>query len=126
MVSSPFLLRRERHQEAAIYNGNMYPKSIYVDANCSSVDVARSFDMRSVSASPSSYYVQKPMQNNLHASNNFSNLQHVYSNSHASATPEIHMPMNNIMSSVNQHETPNVSNFSSTSESVSPLYSFGK
>ena len=99
----------------------MYPQSVYVDANCSSVDVARSFDMRSVSANPSSYYVQKPMQNNLHVSNNFSNLQHAYSNSHASATPESHMPMNNMTSSV--YETPNVRNFNSTSESVSPFYS---
>ena len=100
----------------------MYPQSVYVDANCSFVDVARSFDMRSVSANPSSYYVQKPMQNNLHASNNFSNLQHAYSNSHASATPETHMPMNNMMSSDNQHDTPNVINFNSMQESVSPFY----
>ena len=99
----------------------MYHQSIYVDANCSSIDVARSFDMRSVSASPSSYYVQKPMQNNLHASNSFSNLQHAYSNSHASVTPETHMPMNNMTSSV--YETPNIRNFNSTSESVSPFYS---
>ena len=101
----------------------MYHQSSFVDANNSYVDVARSFHMRSVSANPSSYYVQKPMQNNLHASNNFSNLQHAYSNSHASATPEIHMPMNNMMSSVNQYETSNVSNFNSTSESVSRFYS---
>ena len=52
----------------------------YVDANYAFVDVARSYDMSTVSASPSSYFVQKPMQNNLYASThyNFSNLQHVY------------------------------------------------
>ena len=99
----------------------MYHQSPFVDANNSSVNVARSFDMRSVSASPSFYYVQKPMQNNLHASNNFSNLQPVYSNSHASATPETHMPMSNMTSSV--YETPNVRNFYSTPESVSSFYS---
>jgi hypothetical protein len=42
------------------------------------------------------------MQNNLHASTsyNFRNMQHVNSNTHASATPEIHMPMNSIQASV--------------------------
>jgi hypothetical protein len=59
------------------------------------------------------------MQNNLHA---FSNLQQL-SNSHASATPEIHMPMNNMTSSVSLYETPNVRNFSSMQDSVSSSYS---
>lgn len=46
------------------------------------------------------------MQNNLHASTsyNFSNIHHMYSNSHASATTQIHMPMNNMMSFVIQFE----------------------
>jgi hypothetical protein len=114
MVSSPFFLRRERHQEASIYNGIMNPQPPYVDANSSCVVVARSLDMYTISASPSSYYVQGPMQNNLHA---FSNLQQ------ASAAPKIHMPMNNMMSSVNQYETPNVRNFSSMQDSVSSSYS---
>jgi hypothetical protein len=101
----------------------MNPQSPYVDANYYYVDVARSFDMRSVSASPSSNYVQAPMQNNLHASTSykFSNFQHVYSNSHALGTPKIHMSMNNMMSLINQYETPAVRNFNSIQSSVSPL-----
>jgi hypothetical protein len=71
-VSSPFLLQRERHQEASIYNGIMNPQYPDVDENSSCVDAARSLDMYIVSASPSSYYVQGSIQNNLHA---FSNLQ---------------------------------------------------
>jgi hypothetical protein len=100
-------------------------QSFYADANKSYVDVARSYDMCSTSASPISYYVQMPMQNNLHDLNSysFSNMQHVYSNSHASATPEVHMPMNNVMNSVNQYETPNIINFNSMQNSVSPFYS---
>jgi hypothetical protein len=123
-VSSPFLLRRERHQEAAIYNGNMNSQSFYVDANNYYVDVARSYDMCTTSAIPCSDYMQTPMQNNLPALNsyNYSNLQHVYSNSHASATTEVHMPMNNVMNSVNQYETPNVIDFNSMQNSVSPFY----
>ena len=93
----------------------MNPRSPYVDANSSYIDVARSSNIYIVSVNPSSYYVQKPMQNNLQT---FSNLQQL-SNSHASATPEIHVPMNNMMSSVNQYETPNVRNFSSMQDSVS-------
>jgi hypothetical protein len=81
--------------------------------------------MSTVSVSPNSCYVQTPIQNNLHPSTcyNFNNLQHVYSNSHASAAPEVHMPMNNVKSSVNQYETPNVINFSIMQNSVSPFYS---
>jgi hypothetical protein len=103
----------------------MNSQSFYVDANNSYVDVARSYDMRTTSASPNSYYVQTPMQNNLHASNsyNFSNMQHIYSNSHASATPEVYMPMDNVMSSVNQYKTLNVINFDNMQNSVSPFYS---
>jgi hypothetical protein len=59
------------------------------------------------------------MQDNLHT---FSNLQQL-STSHASATPEVHMPMNNMMSSVNEYEIPNVRNFSSMQDSVSSFYS---
>ena len=85
----------------------MNPQSSYVDANYSYVDVGRSFDMNTVSASPSSYYEQKPMQNNLYASNpyNFSNVQHVYSGSHASAAP-YHRPMSTVGYSTDQYETP--------------------
>jgi hypothetical protein len=90
-----------------------------------SVDVARSSYRLTTSAIPNSYYVQTPIENNLHAltSYNFSNLQHVYSNSHASATPDIYTPMNDVMSLVNQYETPNVINFSIMQNSVSPFYS---
>jgi hypothetical protein len=65
------------------------------------------------------------MQNNFYGSSsyNFSNFQHVNLNSHASATPEIHMPMNNMMSSTNQYETLDVGNASRIQASVSPLYS---
>ena len=101
----------------------------FVDANNSYV-VARSPNEHNVSASPSfinhaSNYAQGPMQNNLHASNSydFSNVQHMYPNSHALATPQIHMPMNNMMSLVNQFETPHVKLPNSTLESVSPFYS---
>ena len=63
------------------------------------------------------------MQNNSYADHyNFSNLQHVYSNSHASATPEIHGPMNNMTSSVYSYETPNVRSFNYMQESVSDFY----
>ena len=113
-IFDPFLLRRDRHQVAAIYKGNMNTQFTYVDANNAYV-VARSFNQYNVSASPSfisqaSSYAQQPIQNNLHASTsyNFSNMQHMCPNSHASATPQIYMPMNNMMSSVNQDETPHV------------------
>jgi hypothetical protein len=96
----------------------------YVDANYSYVDVARSSDRLTTSAIPSSYYVQTPMENNLLAPTcNFSNFQHAYSNSHASATLAVHMPMNNMMNLVNQYETPNVINFDIMQNSVSPFYS---
>ena len=101
----------------------------FVDANNPYV-VARSPNEHNVSASPSFInhafnYVQEPMQQNLHASTsyNFSNMQHMYSNSHASATPEIHMPMKNMMSSVNQVETPHIGTSDSMQQSVSPFYS---
>jgi hypothetical protein len=101
----------------------------YVDANNAYV-VARSSNEHNVSASPSflnhaSNYVQGPMQNNLHASNSydFSNIQHMYPNSHASATPQINMPMNNMMGLGNQFETPHVKISNSIQESVSPFYS---
>ena len=101
----------------------------YVDANNAYV-VARSSNEHIVSASPSfinhaSNYVQQPIQNNLHASTsyNFSNMQHMYPNSHASATPQIYMPMNNMMSSVNQVETPYVGTSNGMQQSVSSFYS---
>ena len=47
----------------------------------------------------------------------------MYPNSHASATPQIHMPINNMMGSVNQFGTPHVKIFNSIEESVSPFYS---
>jgi hypothetical protein len=67
----------------------MNSQSSFVDANNSYAEVARFFDMSTVSASPNSCYVQTPVQNNLHPSTcyNFNNLQHVYSNSYASAAP---------------------------------------
>ena len=85
----------------------MNTQSPCVDAN-NSYGVTRSFNEYTLSASPSFFnhaanYVQEPIQSNLHASTSYdtSNMHHVYSNSHASATPQIHMPMNNMMSSVN-------------------------
>ena len=100
----------------------------YVDANNSYV-VARSPNEHDVSASPSfinhsSNYVQQPVHNNPYASSSsFSNMQHMYPNSHASATPQIYMPMNNMMSSVNQVETPHVGSSNSIQQSVSSFYS---
>ena len=101
----------------------------YVDATNAYV-VARSSNEHNVSASPSfinhvSNYVQQPIRNNLHASTsyNFSNMQHMYPNSHASATPKIYMPMNNMMSSVNQVETPHVGTSNRMQQSVSTFYS---
>jgi hypothetical protein len=101
----------------------MNSQSSFVDSNNSYADVARFFDMSTVSASPNSCYVQTPIQNNLHPLTcyNFNNLHHVYSNSHASAALEVHMPMNNVMNSVNQYEAPNVINFSSMQNNVSIL-----
>ena len=101
----------------------------YVDANNAYV-VARSSNEHNVSASPSfinhaSNYVQGPMQQNLHDSTsyNFSNMQHMYPSSHASATPQTYMPMNNMMSSVNQVETPYVGTSNGMQQSVSSFYS---
>ena len=103
-----------------------------VDAN-NSYGVTRSFNEYTLSASPSlfnhaSNYVHRPIQSNLHDSTSYdtSNMQHMYSNSHASATPQIHMPMNNMMGSVNQFETPHVKISNSIQESVSPFYSSAK
>ena len=50
-------------------------------------------------------------------------MQHMYPNSHASATPQIYMPMNNMMSSVNQVETPYVGTSNAMQQSVSSFYS---
>jgi hypothetical protein len=103
----------------------MNSESFYVDANNSYAEVARFFNMSTVSASPNSCYVQTPIQNNLHPSScyNFDNSQHVYSNSHASAALEVYIPMNNMMNSVNQYEAPNVINFYNMQNNVSPFYS---
>src|SRR3954471_13109776 len=49
-------------------------------------------------------------------------MQHMYPNPHASATPEIYMPMNNMLSLVNQVETPYVGAFGNIQQSVSPFY----
>src|ERR1041385_79275 len=100
----------------------------YGDANNSYV-VARSPYEHDVSSSPSfnnysSNCVQQPVHNNLYASSSsFSNMQHMYLNPHASATPQIHMPMNNMMSSVNRVETPHVGSSNSIQQSVSSFYS---
>ena len=115
-----------RHQVVAIYIGNMYHQSPYVDANNPYV-VARSPNEHVVSASPSfinntSNYVQQPVHNLYASSSNFGNMQHMYPNPHASATPEIYMPMNNRLSLVNQVETPYVGAFSNIQQSVSPFY----
>ena len=74
----------------------MNTKSHHVDAN-NSYGVTRSFNEYTLLANPSfvnytSNYMQGPIQSNLHASNSYdtSNMHHMYSNSHASATPEIH------------------------------------
>src|ERR1041385_1131677 len=50
-------------------------------------------------------------------------MQHMYPNPHASANPQIHMPMNNMMSSVNRVETPHVGSSNSIKQSVSSFYS---
>ena len=99
----------------------------YVDAYNAYV-VARSSNEHNVSASPSfinhaSNYVQGSTQIHDSTSYNFSNMQHMYPNSHASATPQIHVPMSNMMSSINQFETPQVRISNAIQESVSPFYS---
>lgn len=123
----------------------MNPQFSYVDSNYSCVNVARPNDMCTVSANPNSYYVQKPVQDNLHASANpssyygqrpmqdnpydstfSSNLQHVDLNSHASVNPSsyyVQKPMDNMLSSFNQYETPDLGNFNSMQSSVSSPYS---
>src|SRR3954471_4221153 len=99
----------------------------YVDAYNSSV-VARSPYEHDVSASPSfinysSNCVQQPVHNNLYASSSSSsNMHHMYPNPHASATPQIYMPMNNMMSSVNQVETPHIGSSNRMQQSVSSSY----
>ena len=100
-----------------------------VDAN-NSYGVTRSFNEYTLSANPNFFnhatnYVQGPIQNNLHASTSYdtSNMRHMYSNSHASATQQIHMPMSNMMSSINQFETPQVRISNAIQGSVSPFYS---
>jgi hypothetical protein len=102
----------------------MNSQSSFVDANNTYAKVARFFNMSTVSASPNSCYVQTPIQNNLHPLScyNFDNLQHVYSNSHASVAPKVHMPMNSVMNSVNQYEAPNVINFNNMQNNVSSFY----
>jgi hypothetical protein len=64
------------------------------------------------------------MQNNLHASTsyNFRNMQHVNSNTRASATPEIHMPMNSMVSLINKYETLDVIIFLIAYKQVFHLY----
>ena len=101
----------------------------FVDANNPYV-VAGSPNEHNVSVSPSfinhaSNYAPGPMQNNLHASTsyNFSNMQHMYPNSHASATPQIYMSMNNMRSSFSHVETPHVGTSNSMQQSVSTFYS---
>ena len=128
-VLRPVLTTKRSHLGFAIYKGNMNTQFTYVDANNAYV-VARSLNEHNVSASPSfinhaSNYVQGPMQQNIHDSTsyNFSNMQHMYPNSHASATPQIYMPMNNMMSSVNQVETPYVGTSNGMQQSVSSFYS---
>ena len=68
--------------------------------------------------------MQGPIQSNLQASTSYdtSNMHHMYSNSHASATPEIRMPMNNMLSSVDQVETPHVRTSNTMQQSVSPFF----
>jgi hypothetical protein len=106
------LLRGGCHQGFAIYNDGMSTQFNYVDANNLYVNVARYFDKHDVSASPQffNYYMQKPIQNNF---NDASNRQHMSLNLHASATPQIHMPMNNMMSSVKHYQKSHVENFNS-------------
>ena len=110
MVSGPFLIRRDRHLGFAIYKGNMNTQFPTIDANIS-YGVTRSSNDYTLSASPSfsnhaSNYVHRPIQSNLHASSSYdtSNMHHMYSNSHASATPQVDMPMNNMMGLANQFE----------------------
>src|SRR3954463_13873312 len=85
----------------------------YVDASNSYV-VARSPNEHDVSASPSffnntSNYMQQPVHDNFYASNSsFSNMQHMYPNPHASATPQIHMPVDNMMDVSDQNKAPHV------------------
>ena len=85
----------------------------YVDASNSYV-VARSPNEHDVSASPSfinnaSNCMQQAVHDNFYASNSsFSNMQHMYPNPHASATPQIHMPVDNMMGVSDQYMAPHV------------------
>jgi hypothetical protein len=124
------LLQGGRHQGFAIYNGGMSTQFNYVDANNTYVNVARFFDKHGVSARPQVFnyesdYAQKLMQTNLHASNYYdaSNRQHMSPNSHALATPQIHMPMNSMMSSVNHYQTSHDWSFNNMQGDVSAYYS---
>ena len=126
-VSGPFLLRKDRHQGFAIYEGNMNNQSPHVDAN-NSYGVTRSFNEYTISANPSfvnymSNYMQGPIKSNLHALTSYdtSNMHHMYSNSHASAIPQIHMLMNNMMSSIDRVETPHVGTYNNMQQSVAPF-----
>ena len=107
----------------------MNTQSLYVDAN-NSYGVTRSFNEYTLSANPSFFnhatnYVQGPIQSNLYTSTSYdiSNMHHMYPNSHASATQQIHMLMSNMMSSINQFEIPQVRISNAMQESVSPFYS---
>ena len=92
-LRSVLATKRSSSKSCDLQKGNMNTQFLFVDANNSYV-VAGSPNEHNVSASPSfinhaSNYAQGPMQNNLHASNSydFSNVQHMYPKSHASATP---------------------------------------
>ena len=107
----------------------MNTQSPHVDAN-NSYGVTRSFNEYTLSANPSfinytSNYMQGPIESNLHASTSYdtSNMHHMYSNSHASATPEICRPINHMLSMGNQFGTPHVGTFNNIQQSVSPFYS---
>ena len=85
--------KRSSSRSCDLQKGNMNTQFPFVDANNPYV-VARSPNEHNVSASSSfvnhaSNYVQGPMQTNFLASNsyNFSNVQHMYPNSHTSETP---------------------------------------
>jgi len=101
-----FLLRGERHQAAAIYNGNMYHQSPYVDANSHYVDVARSFNGHVMSASPNE---QRPTSYSVGETWNLHNrgMQLMNLNFRASAT-SFNMPVNNTICSSDQYRTPHV------------------
>ena len=100
------MLRGGRHQAAAIYNGNMYHQSPYVDANSHYVDVARSFNGKVMSASPNE---QTPTSYSIGDSWNLQNrdIQLMNMNFRASAT-SFHMLVKNKVCSSDQYMTPHV------------------